>query len=595
MVKQLWLPFFILLTILGPLDAQSKVSVSNSVNKQVLYQSDLLLYNLRVSASGSVQPEEPPAPNVSGLRFHTQTSSRESRANIVNGRLETSSSVTYSYYYYPTRSGKITIPAQSVRVGSSVYRTNPITVEVKPDISSPPSRPSPSRPQRPSSPSYDPFGSFLPPPPEAEGESYIVCLPETQSVYRSEPAIVSYYLYTTEDVRSLNLTEERDFDGYGKAVFEQPGSLDFERVEYKGRSFRRSLLKRLVLYPHSTGTLKAPEMAGSIRLMTFMYQNRNLSSRPASITVRELPSGAPAGFGGAIGSFAITENYSSQSVRLGEAIVYTVQISGQGNFNQFTAPSMSSDARVQISSPQVRDQLNAGTKGTRILQYTIIPKVKGEIRLPLFKFSWLDSSSGKYLIFSGREAVLSVKPGTSTVTTPELDKMLDKLSMFSRIEREVYPPFRPWHLRWWFWLLAGLMLLSLPVSAVRAKRKQARFRDPVGWKNREAAARLRDSFNQAKSLAASSSKDFYQVAGNCLSAYLAERYDLTAHLGTGELATELASKGLSDDLISQIQQFLTDMQAALFAPSANSDNAIATDLQKLEKIVRALTEAGGKA
>jgi len=592
-VKKPLLIIILLIWLMAGLAAQNKVSISSSVNKQTLYQSDLLIYNLRISSSSSVPPEEPSPPIVSGLRFHNQSSSRESRTSIVNGRLEATASVTYSYYYYPTRSGKITIPSQSVRVGRGSYRTDPITVEVKPDISPPQGRTSPSRPQTPS-PSYDPFASFYPGAPEPEGESHILCLPESQTVFRSEPAIVSYYLYTTEDVRSLNLTEERDFDGYGKAIYEQPNNLEFDRVEYQGRSFRRSLLKRLVLYPHSTGVLKAPEMVGSIRLMTFMYQNRNLRSKPASITVRDLPSGAPAGFGGAIGSFNITEKLSTSTVKLGEAVIYTVQISGQGNFSQFTAPVLASDARVQISSPQVKDQLNAGTKGTRILQYTIIPRVKADIRLPGFKFSWLDSATGSYMTFTGLEDILSVKAGSAGATAPQLDKMLDQLTMLPMIPSGSYPPQVPWHLRWWWWLLAGLMLLSLPFSAASARHKKMRLLDPEGWRDRNATAAFHTQLAEAKAAAAKHSPDFHHLAGSALSGYLRDKYELPAHLGSDELITELSGKGLSPNLLEEIRSFLADVQTAQYAPSADLESSIGRDLERLIKISQALKDPGAR-
>lgn len=581
----------VLLALLGSGFAQTRVSISSSVNKQTLFQSDLLIYNLRITAGGSVQPEEPAPPNVEGLRFHNQTSSRESRTSIVNGRLESSTSVTYSFYYYPTRSGKITIPAQSVRVARNVYRSDPITIEVKPDLA-PPSRSAPNQPRTPSTPSFDPFAGFYPDPAEREGESLIICLPESQSVYRSEPAIVSYYLYTTEDVRSLNLTEERDFEGYGKAVYEQPNNLDFERVDYQGRSFRRSLLKRLVLYPHSTGTLKAPELAGSVRLMTFMYQNRGLRSKPATITVRELPPGAPSGFGGAIGSFSISEKLSSQSVKLGEAVIYSVQISGQGNFNQFTAPVLASDARIQISSPQVQDQLNAGTKGIRVLQYTLIPRVRGDIRLPQLKFSWLDSATGKYMSFTAREAVLSVKGGSGNPAGTELDKMLDKLAVQPLIERESYPDFLPWHQSWWFWLTTGLILLSLPVSIVWSRRRKLHLTDPDTWRDRTALKLLDEHLAQAKASAASSSIDFYRIAATGLNSYLSSRYQLPSHLSSEDLINALADKGFTTELLDEIKTFLADVQAARFAPSDSQGSSPQRDLERLSGIAKALRDKG---
>lgn len=578
MKKRIFLAVFLLL-MTAALCAQ--IRMQSSVNKTTLYQNEMVMFTLRISSNTNDKPSSIHAPSVEGLRFVNQSSSQQSRFSITNGRSERSYIYTYDFYYYPTRSGRITIPSQSVKLRGQTYTSSAIRIEVLPSTA-----------PQPGGYSYDPHDYYFAEPEQEQGESLILCLPESQTVYRSEPAIVSYYIYTTEDVRSFNLSDEQDFEGYGKAIYKQPTNLVFERADYMGKSYKRSLLKRLVLYPHSTGLLRAPQMAGTIRKLSYTYENRYLKSNDATIQVRELPPGAPAGYGGAIGTFTISEKLSSDTIKQGEAALLTIQINGQGNFSQFSSPLIPNDDRIQVSSPQIKDQVNAGTTGTRTLQYTIVPKVKGDIRLPQFRFSWLDSASGKYLVFTGKEMILSVKAGSGQASSSNLEKMLDEYTMRPMLERESYASFGLWYHRWWFWGMIALMLLSLPASLVIARRRSVRIKNPQLWAQKQAAGRLETQLALAKSVAAKTPSDFYALAEGAILDYLRLKYNLPAHLAMEELLVLLPQEDFSSELLSGIRSFLSDTQVARYAITGAPQHSIDEAQKRFKRIVAALIKAG---
>ncbi len=577
MVKKL-LPLLILMLCLSALQAQPSVSVKSSVNKHTLYLSDTLVHTVRITTDSNYNIPAPAAPVVDGLRLINQSSSTESRMSIVNMKYERSIVYNYLFYYKPTRTGRITIPQTKVTVKNTVYYSQSITVEVVAGGSS-----------SPSTDPYDPFGMHEDTP-MPEGESFVMPIPEAKSVFVGEPVIVAYYLYTTQEVRSLNLTEEKDFEGYGKSLYEQPQNLSFERVHYRQQSFKRSLLKKMVLYPHLAKQIQVPQLVGSIRYLRYGFQNRGFRSEPAYIQVKELPPGAPKGYTGAVGVFNLSQRLSDQTLKLGEAVVLTIQINGKGNFNQFTAPKYQSTPAFQVSTPKIKDQLTSGIKGVRLLQYTIIPKVKGEIKLPAFKFSWLDSKTGKYMSFSTKEQTLNVKPGSASPGS-QPSKTLKELQMLGLSGKTSYQNQSSIYLSWWFWLILALILLSLIPSLYLHNQRRQKAKDPKKWQSKQLQLTLKQELHRATQAAQDRDPDFYHITQSAIQNYLNTKYDLPAHLCQAELMEALAQNGVDAGLIALISSFFTQIQAARYAPTTHEQDHFQQLAKTFEQIVTALEQA----
>ncbi|MCB5229308.1 MAG: BatD family protein [Candidatus Cloacimonetes bacterium] len=564
--------------------AQAKPTLSSSVNKSTISQSERLIFTLRLTTSIGSRYEFPASISVPGLQYLTHHTTQESYREFSGGQSTNVLTVTYSYIFLPMQTGNITIGTQAVKVDGRTLPSPPVTVNIQPDASGYGS----GTPQRDPG---DPFSGFgFSDQVLQEGETLLICLPETQSVYRSEPAIVSYYLYTTEDVRSFNLNDEVDGEGYGKAVFEQPRNLIFEAAEYQGRRFRRSLLKRLALYPHTTGTLTAPSMEGTVRMMRYGYYNRNLRSLPTTILVKDLPPRAPAGFSGAIGEFTFSEKLSTQSIKVGEALIWSIQITGQGNFNQFTAPQIKSTSQLQISSPRISDQINAGVKGTRILQYTIIPKSKGEISLPRFRFAWLNSKNGTYRVYESKAQTLSVKAGSAAASTSDLQKLYHKWTMQDLIPRQEYESYVPTYSKPWYWLVLALLFASLPVSLVIARRRKRQLLNPHIWLQRKLNQQLKACLAQAKAVIAKSPAEFYPFADACIMDYLQQKHGIPAHLALDDLLIRLEDEEMSPDLLQKIRSFLSAIRTARFAPVEYRDSSAEALLADFNHIVSQLLD-----
>lgn len=572
----------VLLILCSMLSAQS-VRVMASVNKNTLAQNEAVIYTIRVTSNKQVKITEPQAPGVDGLRFSGMTSGLSQSTSYIGNQFTTQVSQEYRYTYYPTRTGKITIPAQTVRADGQSYSVAPIHLEIRSAPVQPPQTPS----RRPSAPGYDPF-SFFDDQPREEGESFILSLPETQTVFRGEPAIVRYYLYTNQDVRSYSNESVQDFDGYGKALYDTPRTFNWETVRHNDRTMKRALLKSYVLYPQRTGIIRAPQLSARIRWNYYSFFEKKLSSSVANVAVKELPSGAPASFGGAIGNFQFSEKLSATELKLGEAVTYTLQISGLGNFYQFSAPLLTGNAELQISTPQVKDQMQAGYDGTRYVYYTLIPRKSGEIHLPKLEFSWLDKESGIYRVFTGKGGALNVKQGSVSAASPRMIDPNDPANMHRAIPMTVYPLWHNHAHRLWYWLLVAILLLSLPVSVYMARIRKLHILDPKAYADKKAGRALNEFSRLAVEAATKKSSDFYSLAEKGLISYVNTKYQIPQHLGTRELLDALDSTDITAELKNQIAAFMDICNMARFMPGGSNPEHIARDGKAFADLVNEL-------
>ncbi|MDD4806359.1 MAG: BatD family protein, partial [Candidatus Cloacimonetes bacterium] len=293
------------------------ISVKASVNKNTLSTADRLEYTIEVSNEGSFTMSEPSPPQIGNFSFVNMRSSSSSSSTIVNFKRSTRVSRTFIYYYIPKAEGKTTIPAQQVRVVNKVYSTPAFEINVVKPVGSNPSQQGPA---------VDPFDVYTDPDlpwsaSRMQGKTLLLAQMQHRKVFKGQPVVVSYYLYTDQMVRSFNLEEEQDFPGYGKSVYEQPTMLDYERVDYQGKRFQRALIKRLVLLPNETGRVQIPRMRGSARIYEFGYMSQNITSNNEYLEVLPLPdTNVPEAYAGAVGSFQVSESISTTKISLGEAV-----------------------------------------------------------------------------------------------------------------------------------------------------------------------------------------------------------------------------------------------------------------------------------
>lgn len=580
MKKALLCLFFFPLMLMG-------VKVDVSVNKYSIPTNDQLTLNLKISDSSRLNVSEPAAPVVNLFSFRNMTSSSASSMSVVNGSSVSEFSRQYSYVYLPQKVGKTQVPSFMVKVNGKDYRTKPINITVVQGTASTPQKNSLS----PSTPSFDPYGMGLPDYWEGggldSGNTMLLAEPETQNVYQGFPAVVSYYLYSDEMVRSFNLEEENDFEGYGKSTFEQPTMLNYEEARYNGKAYKRALIKRLAIIPNTTGRLQAPVLKGIARLYSVGYLNKTLASTGGQIVVRPLPhENMPGGYNGAVGNFKVSHSISKKDLALGETITISLKLLGRGNFNRFSAPVFASGSGFQVSNPIVMDNLKAGIEGSRSYYYTLIPQSKGKLSLPELKFVWFDNASATYKTYTLPQTVIDVKAANVLSYFNRFLEPATPNSMNPKLSRSVYSVYTPYTSQFWYWLLVFAALGVATYIIIRARDAKLQHEFPELYARKQSAKILHKYLRQATEAAQKLSPDFYPLSEKALFDFLATRYKLANHLSVEEKIAALQEQRIDPELIEHVQRFLQRCQQARYMPEADRAINLQEDLHLLKQIIQ---------
>ncbi len=571
--------FFFPLLLMG-------VKVDVSVNKYNISTNDQLTISLKISDSSRLNISEPAAPVIKLFSFRNMTSSSSSSISVINGSQVSEFTRLFSYVYLPQKVGKTQIPSITVKVNGKDYRTKAIDISIIAGTGTAPQQKSLS----PSSPSFDPFSMGLPDYWGGEGlnagNTMLLAEPEVQNVYQGYPAVVSYYLYTDEMVRSFNLEAEEDYEGYGKSTFEQPTMLNYEEARYNGKAYKRALIKRLAIIPNSSGRLQAPVLKGVARLYSVGYLNKTLASSGGQIVVRPLPrENMPPEYSGAVGNFKVSHSVSKKDLALGETLTFSLKLLGRGNYNRFAAPGFTQGKGFQVSSPIVMDNLKAGIEGSRTYYYTLIPQSKGKLTLPELKFVWFDNESATYKTYALPETVIEVKAAN---VLSYLNRFLEPTapsSMNPKLSRVKYPVYKPYTARIWYWLFVLIALGTAAYICVKAWDAKLKHNFPELYARKQAAKLLNKYLRQATEAAQKLSPEFYPISEKALFDFLVTRFNLANHLSVEEKLSALEYKKISPELIEQVRAFLQRCQQARYMPEADRAVNLHDDLQLLKHII----------
>jgi len=259
--------------------------------------------------------------------------------------------------------------------------------------------------------------------------------PDQLYVGETTPITLKLFVSSTVQLRGLNAFE-RTADGFTISDLPEESNETIEMLN--GRRYRVYSWP-LIITPISSGqqdlnfqfTLSAqmpdqrnatPSPFGQSIFDNFFGRTErfNVYTEPTQIDVRRLPAeGRPDSFSGAIGMFNMQVSADSNSTRVGEPIMLSLKISGQGNFDRIKSPDMPATSDWRNYEPEAAfDQDSSNPrKGVKRFDYVFIPEKAGSLKLPEVKFSYFDPSIEKYVELSAPTLSAEVAPSNRPVMT----------------------------------------------------------------------------------------------------------------------------------------------------------------------------------
>ena len=355
---------------------------------------------LEIQVTGASNPKPPGEINIEGLEIRSAGVSRQYQMQ----NFSVSYSFTYNYTIMPLKPGTFRIPPQVVEAGGKSLRTPELTLNV---VSSPgqSSRSGRSRDNSNIDPAQIGFVEMLLPKSVAYvGEMIPVQIRLGLNMRAPVESLGSGVQiggqgFTTQKMPDARQTVEtingRTYQIY---IFKtaiaaaRPGKIEIGpaemnpvvRVPRPGQR-NRSLPRDLADDPFFNNFFNDPAFAPS------MPKEVKLKSEPHMLEVKPLPPNAPPEFSGAVGTFIMKADVNPKTANVGDPVTVTATVTGRGNFDRVTAPSLTDDNGWHKYPPSAnfKQDDDVGISGAKTFE-TVLSAKGGKDKLPPLVFTYFD-------------------------------------------------------------------------------------------------------------------------------------------------------------------------------------------------------------
>lgn len=226
-----------------------------------------------------------------------------------------------------------------------------------------------------------------------------------------------------------------------------------------------------IVFPLAAGTVAVPRALLRFGSAASPDEQTELFDGPGTIVARPLPSGAPTGFAGAVGSGLRLTRRVDGVPRAGEGITVEITVAGRGNASLWPSPELTWPAGARAypdGTDDAVDVIDGQLGGEKTFRFAVVPARPGALTLPSVSYPYFDPGSDSYRearLEAGSIAVRLADPRVAA--TPRLALLAEPRRAWARVVARGIPV--------WGWVLLLLAPVALP--ALRARRRQRPPRD----------------------------------------------------------------------------------------------------------------------
>lgn len=563
----------------------AQVSFTAKVSKQRLGMNERLKVVFDMNQDG----DNFSAPNFNGFRVSSGPSQSVSRS-WVNGKSTYSKSFTY--YINPTKVGNFRIGQATIQIKGQTYKTSPIQIQVTPAVDNPTEG---------ASPDY-----------VADKSLHLVANVSNKNPYLNEAVTLEYRLYWDPEV-GINSPQEtdtpkfRDFWSQNIEIKE----LKAQNGTYNGKPSAYVVMKKVILYPQKTGSLKITPLTLSVPVQVPTNRrdifgrrltntvNKTVSAGRTVLNVKPLPPNAPESFTGAVGSFSFKAQQTKQSLNATESLQVKLEVSGKGNLKLFQLPKLKVPTSIEVYDPEHKENVRtnlSGMSGRISDTYTLVPEFKGRFPIPQVQFTYFDPNQKSYKTLNGQNLSINVLEGPNQTSAPVAsnsnDSGIQKKQVvqenatfkFIKTEANLKPATSSLFFKTTlFWLLLLLPLLVVPAVIIFTKRTEAYANDIAGSKVRKANKLVKKYLSTAKKNLGDST-NFYLALEKALHNYLKAKLNIETNEMNKERVSELlVSKSVDNDSVSKYISLLESCEMSRYTPMTLQN--MEEDFEKASQVI----------
>jgi hypothetical protein len=587
----------ILLLVLPGLLLAQDISFSAQAPKQVyLGQRFQLTFTINAEGSNFMSPEITNFDVLNGPMI----SSGQNIMNI-NGKLEYSSTSSYTFILEANKAGTFTIPQALITVKGKRYMSNTVTINVlnqspRSGQQNPNNNPQQGKSQ---AQTKDDIGNDV----------FLKAVVDKNNPYLGELVIVTFKLYTPTNRLQVDPPDKApSYPGFWAQDLLKDATQYPQYTEtVNGKKYIVAELRKAALYPQKSGVLTIEPLVQDViyqlKIKTkspfaddpffgndpffknFMddsffgseFQNvkKTLRSNPISVNVKPLPvANRPLDFTGAVGQFSMRAQVDRTVVNTNDGITMKVSVTGTGNLNLIEKPTINFPSDFEVYEPKIIDNFTnkGGTSGTRTFEYLIIPRAAGDFTIDPIQFSYFNPARKEYTVLNSEKFKLKVNKGTGT--SSEAAPQGDVKFLGNDIRYLMEPPLNI-HVtgnrlygKPIYWILLILPVIGFIVF-VLLFRQNMRMRGDTKLMQRKKATRIAvKRLQKAKKLLDNGQQDaFHEEISFALWGYISHKFNIPMSLLSLDTAREqLEMRNVEEALTERFMTTLNDCNYTRYAP-----------------------------
>lgn len=525
--------------------------------------------------------------------------SSNSSISIINGKMEQSTTISYTYILSASKPGKFTITPGTIQIGGKTHTSNPVTIEVvKGNVSTKTEAPTTGI---------------------SDKDLFVRIEVNKKSVYKGEPITASVKLYTRVQLQQLTDVKIPQFDGFWREdIDNKDQAVQWKRESYDGELYNTGIISQFLLIPQHDGTLTIDPIDLELIALQEVRQKRQhrsifddffdrpsyqqvkkvLKSPPVKIKVKETPEAAEM-----VGNIKVQSKISKTSLKANESITLSIKLSGQGNLKTVSAPKINFPSDLEVFEPETNQNIkvtSSGISGTKTFEYLIIPRYPGKYHIPAVQLTCFNPKSGKLQKLSTKDYEITVGQGdnNNAASSKDYSRSREDIQLIGKDIRYIKTnnfalkkSITPWFGSTSFYLSyvlssGGFILVFL---YVRQRRKNTENQSE--YKRRKAGKLARKRLKTAEQFLHENNRSkFYEELLKAIWKYLENKLDLhTADLSKDKINYTLINKQVSESTLNRLSSIIEKCEMARYTP-AGSSNALPEDYAASVDLISSLEE-----
>ena len=557
-----------------------------------------IVYEVNADAQSFRQPDFGNLNVLSGPNTSTSSS-----VQIINGNMQQSYTMSYTFIVEATSEGEVNISPASVTVKGKTYQSNGLKITVVKNAGGNPSQGG-NNTQGGNTGSSQNSGS------ESgtlqSNDVYMKALVDNTNPYQGEQVIVTYRIYTRVPISNISLKKSPSFPGFwSKNLMEDNSQLKQSTQIINGEEYIVADIAKFALFPQKSGELNIESLemdcVAQIKVKTtkkrsndpfesffndpfFNRDMRNvqttLASKQITVNVKPLPQvGKPESFTGAVGDFSFKSELDKSTLTTNDALTLSVTVSGNGNIELVDLPKLVLPTDFEAYDPKITSNVKVGpngVSGSKKFEFLAIPRAPGDFDIKPLSFSYFNPADKEYHTFSTGPLAIHVDKGDGTSAGVTYSSSAQEDIRF--IGRDIH------HIKTTGFKLkpAGVFLFAsntyyflivFPILLLIAfilfwKRQEKRNSNLSMMRTRKANKVAKTRLMKAGSFRKQNDdKAFYDEIAQALWGYIVDKFNISqASLSVDTVKETLKGLNVDESVIDNFVNTLNNIEFARFAP-----------------------------